>query len=565
MAVDLVGGGPAADAVRAALADVDVATTDTDLDGLEADLAVVVGEPGDGTFHSMNDAALASGRRWIAVELGGIGGYGVVDAAVAGFGPSTACYECLSGRVAANLESEPDAASTARAETARFAGAIAGRAAARTVSDGPANIFGAVVEVPHANRTLLPLPECSCAEEAVSPLSLRAVDRSVEASLARAERALDDRVGIVTEVGEAESLPAPYYLARACDTAGFSDTTAARDAAGVAGDWDTAFMKALGEAMERYAAGVYRLDDLVTGPPGAIDGAVWPGAFVVRDDPENESIRWVDGLDLHTEKPVKLPAEFVHYPPATEQFRPSITTGLGLGNGGCGAVLAGLYEVVERDAAVLAWYSTFEPLGLEVDDEAYAGLVARARAADLEVSPLLLTQDVDVPVVGVAVHRETWPRLALGTAANLDPAAAARSALAEALQNWMELRGMGPAGAESASGAIGHYADFPDAVRSFVEPGAAVPASSVGPDVVPTGRDELTAVLERIDDVGLTAHAASTTTRDLRELGFRAVRVLVPGAQPLFFGEPYFGDRAREVPTTLGFESELDRDHHPFP
>jgi ribosomal protein S12 methylthiotransferase accessory factor len=124
----------------------------------------------------------------------------------------------------------------------------------------------------------------------------------------------------------------------------------------------------------------------------------------------------------------------------------------------------------------------------------------------------------------------------------------------------MELRGMGPADAESASGAIGHYADFPDAIRSFVSPDAAVPGASVGPDAVPTGRDELTAVLDRIDDGGLTAYAASTTTR-----GFRAVRVLVPGAQPLFFGEPYFGDRARAIPSELGFEPDLNRDHHPFP
>ncbi|MEF8757689.1 MAG: YcaO-like family protein, partial [Halobacteriales archaeon] len=488
------------------------------------------------------------------------------DASVAGFAPETACYECLAGRVAANADAESDTAAADGPETARFAGAIAGRAAARALSDEGHDIFGSVVEVPHAERTLVVLPGCDCTEEPASRLSLRSVDRSVEASLARAERGLDDRVGIVHEVGEAESLPAPYYLARACDTSGFSDARATRDAAGVAGDWDAAFMKALGEAMERYAAGVYRLDDLVEGPPGAVDGAVWPAAFVVRSEPDDGvSITWVDGLDLHSGDAVKLPAAFVHYPPATERFRPSITTGLGLGNGGYEAVLSGLYEVLERDAAVLAWYSTFEPLGLEVDDEGYADLEARARVADLEVTPLLLTQDVDVPVVGVAVHRETWPRLALGTAADLDADAAARSALAEALQNWMELRGMGPEDAASANGAIGRYADFPDDIRSFVSPDATVPASSVGPDAVPTGRDELAAVLDRVEDVDLTAYAAATTTRDLRELGFRAVRVLVPGAQPLFFDDPYFGDRARGVPSQLGFEADLDRDHHPFP
>ena len=48
-------------------------------------------------------------------------------------------------------------------------------------------------------------------------------------------------------------------------------------------------------------------------------------------------------------------------------------------------------------------------------------------------------------------------------------------------------------------------------------------------------------------------------------LGFEAVRVLVPAAQPLFTGEAYFGDRAREVPGSLGFEPRLEREPHPFP
>jgi len=38
-----------------------------------------------------------------------------------------------------------------------------------------------------------------------------------------------------------------------------------------------------------------------------------------------------------------------------------------------------------------------------------------------------------------------------------------------------------------------------------------------------------------------------------------------PGAQPLFLGDPFFGERARAVPADLGFEFTPDRPHHPFP
>jgi ribosomal protein S12 methylthiotransferase accessory factor len=230
-------------------------------------------------------------------------------------------------------------------------------------------------------------------------------------------------------------------------------------------------------------------------------------------------------------------------------------------------VLSGLYEVIERDAAMLAWYATYEPLGLAVEDGEYRTLVRRARSENLEVTSLLLTQDVDVPVVTAAVHREggEWPRFATGVGADLDPAAAARAALEEALQNWTELRGMGPGDAAEESGAIGHYADFPTGVEDLVTSEPTVAAASVGPQTVPEGRGELGAVLDRLADAGLDAYAARLTPRDIERAGFEAVRVLVPSAQPLFTDDPYFGERARSVPTALGFQPRLDRAHHPFP
>jgi ribosomal protein S12 methylthiotransferase accessory factor len=215
---------------------------------------------------------------------------------------------------------------------------------------------------------------------------------------------------------------------------------------------------------------------------------------------------------------------------------------------------------------MLAWYSSFDPLELDVTDDGYRALTKRARAEGLTATPLLVTQDVDVPVVAVAVHRDgEWPKFAMGSGASLDPVDAARSALAEALQNWMELRSMGPERADAEEGAIGAYADFPAPARRLVDAGPPVPAESVGPDEVPTGEAELDAAVERVADAGLDAYAVRTTTEDVASLGFEAVRVLIPEAQPLFQGDPFFGDRAESVPEALGFEAELERPYHPFP
>ncbi|MFC6769140.1 bacteriocin biosynthesis protein SagD, partial [Natrinema soli] len=80
-----------------------------------------------------------------------------------------------------------------------------------------------------------------------------------------------------------------------------------------------------------------------------------------------------------------------------------------------------------------------------------------------------------------------------------------------------------------------------------------------------TGLDRLETLCLRTVDAGLTPFAARLTTRDVEEIGFEAVRVVVPGAQPLFTDGPFFGERARTVPDDLGFEPRLERAFHPYP
>jgi ribosomal protein S12 methylthiotransferase accessory factor len=561
--VGLLEDGPGVEAVRAALADTAAEPTDVDDASIgRVELAVTVGtiEDGLGTHAA---AARETGTPIVVVELGGVGDRPVaaVDAAVSGHAPGTGCYDCLRRRVA-GVGAET-AGGDVDATVARFAGAVAGREAAVLAAGAESPILGSVIEVPHASRRLLPVPGCECGNERDRTLVRDDGDRPLEAALAAAETAFDARLGPITTVGEVESFPVPYYMAT-LSSAPFAAVDPPDHAAGVAAEWDPAFMKALGEALERYSATVSRPSTLESEPSDAVAPArfVQPGEPVAATDVRT----WHPAERLDTGACVHLPGEVVVFPPPERRIRPPVTTGLGLGNGGVDALLSGLYEVVERDAAMLAWYSTYEPVGLAVDDEGFDTLRARARSEDLSVTALSLTQDVDVPVVAACLHREgEWPEFAAGMAADLDPTVAARNALEEALQNWIELRRMGPDRADEASGAIGRYAEFPGAIRGFVDPATTVPADTVGPDAVPEGRAALEAVVERLESAGLDAFGARLTPRDVEGLGFEAVRAVVPAAQPLFTDEPYFGDRARTVPGTFGYEPRLDRIHHPFP
>ncbi len=579
MDVHLVGDDPVREEVAAALGDVDIGVEAATVEEIEAaHLAVVTDVAGSDRFQYASERARAGDTPWIAVEVGGVGGQAIVavDAAVSGFGPSTACFDCLRARVGSTRE-EYVTAGNPRGDrsTVRLAGAIAGRECVRILAGDEESILGSVVELPYARRTLHPVPVCRCNQvgrDRALDLSDEA-DRSLEETVDRMEQSIDDRIGLIRSIGEIDSYPAPYYMSTLADTSTYSETPAPANAAGVDEDWNRAFVKAIGEGLERYCAGVYREPDFVEARADELDHVVRPTALVRPTDSEpfdpSATRRWVEGRNLHRDEPTHLLADVVHFPQPDGGLVPQITTGLGLGSSTTDALVSGLTEVIERDATMLAWYSTFEPLALELEDEPFERLERRLASEGLTVTPLLVTQDVDVPVVSVAVHRSgpdtDWPAFAVGSAASLDVTKAARNALAEATQNWMELRSIGPDEADEAGAWIGSYATFPEAARSFVDPASSVAAETVGPNPVPAGAAAVDGLLDRLDAAGLEAYAARVTTRDVDALGFEAVRVVVPGAQPLFTSDPYFGERAETVPHDLGFEPLLDRDPHPYP
>ncbi len=71
-----------------------------------------------------------------------------------------------------------------------------------------------------------------------------------------------------------------------------------------------------------------------------------------------------------------------------------------------------------------------------------------------------------------------------------------------------------------------------------------------------SGEAELETLCDRAADAGLAPYGTRLTTRDLEQLGFEAVRVVCPSAQPLFFGES-FRRAGRNLPADLGFARDL--------
>lgn len=574
MDIALVGGGPGLQSVEGFLEPVDVETRRTNAGEIdEFDVAIVRGEAGAMAFERANLAALAGETTWFAIEVGGVGGHTAPAIGVAGFKPGeTGCYRCLSARIeaAANIPAmssdegdqtdEPSAAETASAPgEERYAGALLGRELLRLLHGGASTLLGGVIDTTRDDqvRELVSVPHCLCGDPpAMFTLSNRE-PWTDERFVDQARRVVDDRVGPVTGIEERASYPVSCCVADLAAIDPFSDGSTPERITQCGETWTEAVARTLQSALGVYCGNIFRTDQFVTGNPDTLELAVDPAAFVERTETEPDDQDWILGRRLHDGCQGHLPADLVYRAEDRNQVGPPI----GTGRGTAGAMLPALYETVATDAAMLSWYSTHDPPGLDIDDERFHRVATRAGAEGLSVTPLVVTQDVDIPVVAVAVTADAWPRACMGLAANLDPGTAARSALLDALTEWHTLSLRGP---EDTLAGCGRYAEEPDLIHELIDTPRTVDDSTIEPDTVPSGFEEFLAVVDRIRTIG-DPYGVRLTTADMATLDIEVGTVLVPGAQPLVGDDGPVGTRAREVPVERDEKPRLDRQPHPYP
>ncbi len=423
----------------------------------------------------------------------------------------------------------------------------------------------------------------------------------------------DPVVGILGSVSEIAAGPgAPDFFhaeARTCNV-GALGGAAGRFADGAAAtDRSTAIASAVQRTVARYCAALYQRDGLPLAstadagfrcvPPG--DFALFSEAQLGRAgfpfvafDPDTP-VRWTGAVDLASGENVHVPAAFVWFPyfwlrtggdlPIVE---PS-ATGLACGEGVASATLAGLYDVVARDAAALFWQTATPPpqIRAEALPEAARGLIARFVLAGARATILDVTTNNRIPsFVAVATSEEPdRPAYAFAMAADLDPEAA----IELALLRLADTRRLAAAAMRSRPPPSPAY-DWEDVTEwadhlTF----AAAHANRRACDFALSSEDrrdiadydrhpfgdadaELEAALSAVLATGCRAYAANLTSEDMGALGFSVVRVIVPGYQPLVAGHrarALGGSRLYDVPQKLGFRgifrgSSGNSAPHPF-
>lgn len=277
---------------------------------------------------------------------------------------------------------------------------------------------------------------------------------------------------------------------------------------------------------------------------------------------------WVRAWSAVTARPVWVPEQVAYWraPHGQGRFVYESSNGCAVGGSLEEAALHAYYEVVERDAFLLTWYSRTQLRRVEgVDRDPQVGHVMdRLEAEGLGVQVLDMTTDHEVPTALAVITapdrlatEDLFPSLSLASAAHADGRRAVRTALEEAATNvlmyrrWTELRPS--VSMRRCRQMLDHFDQvevledhtglhsLPEArpLNEFLRSAAGVVTMEqfCGRPVADDVAEQLAGHVQRLRTLGTDLVVVDQTDDTFTaEIPVHAVKAIVPGAVPMTFG-----------------------------
>ncbi|MEO7735287.1 MAG: TOMM precursor leader peptide-binding protein, partial [Kofleriaceae bacterium] len=218
------------------------------------------------------------------------------------------------------------------------------------------------------------------------------------------------------------------------------------------------------------------------------------------------------------------------------------------------AVLQGLLELVERDAAAVWWYNRLARPAIDLDgfaDPYFAALRADYARLGWTIWVLDLTHDLGIATCAALAHEPRADRFAIGFGCHLDPQLAVSRALTELNQLF------DPAGTRRAPWEVDRLAD-----RAYLFPRPDRPPVRLprihGADL----RADIEQCTRRLAELGLDVVVVDKTRPDI---GLSVAQVIVPGLR--HFWPRFAPGRLYEVPCALSWLAHplAERELNPVP
>ena len=362
---------------------------------------------------------------------------------------------------------------------------------------------------------------------------------------------------------------------------------------------------ALGEAVERYAAGFWWPEEIRRAKRGDLEGrAIDPREFVLYDESQYGHVQykpyaddsvlgWVQAWSLTHGDHVWVPAlgVFMTYPCADDEFLwPATSNGLAAGPTLGRAVLSAALEVIERDAVMIGWLhrlcrDRWSPAAHPDPDTRQ--LIEAYRRRGVEVGLFRMPTDLDEVSVFLAIARDPAgrPSAVVGLGADFDPAIASAKAISEIAQVRPALRRK--LRQPETQARLKELLDDPGRVRTlhdhdllYADPASLDKLEFLFARPIDVAEWPPASPRRGLADLVTALHARGheliyhdVTVPDVEKLGLFAARAIIPGFQPIDFGageRRLGGRRLFELPMRLGLRREratiatLNPDPHPI-
>ena len=383
---------------------------------------------------------------------------------------------------------------------------------------------------------------------------------------------------------------------------------------GVSPDFEEALSKVTGEFLERYPLTLYKQEEFVRASVNdlrkykksflnihALAGfADWQKEPPGRRFDDTSLFHWVPGVELLSNTKALIPAQLVFWnydvrrEPVEPYLRQPITNGAAGHFTRTEAILAGIYENIQRDAFLIRWLRGMPPPRIahaSLRDETLKKTIAEFERYGFEVILLDTTLDCEVPSCTCVLIDTTGrgPAVSLGGGCGSDLERALMRGIAEAhgVCHWLRTQPYGtvqlradykpfrdPLIQQDARLLLWGHESMLQHIQPFIS-GKEVPVShadSKYPREFASPEAELERVLAtlRAKGEGYEVYVYEAQHRILKTLGYASVRVVIPALLPLYLNEmdaPVGSSRLSSVPSAFGHssESELTPWPHPFP
>jgi len=373
------------------------------------------------------------------------------------------------------------------------------------------------------------------------------------------------------------------------------------DLNGAGGDYerDKAVLKALAETLERYCSTIYREEQFIWAAAEELEDAFDLDTIPVCSDEEvahplcpirkpnkQEKIRWVRGVSLTHGKPVWVPAVMVYlyipYKNDAERFWLPISTGCAIHTSYEQALINGILEVIERDAISLTWLHKLPLMRIEFDIESLSPW-AQAYMRENEKYPYVktyyfnATTDLGIPTiysVQISEHNKKLHTVVMCTT-ELDPEVALTKIVREAASVRIALQHK-----ESQTSEVDRFmsvfdgalymgaSEMKEHFDFLLKSEGVYPFSQFRNLSTGQADKDLKYLLSVLQDNGHEVIAVDLTTDEASRSGLYAVRVIIPGLQPLSFSlrARYLGHkRLYTAPEIMGYGRRTEQMINPMP